>query len=234
MASYSENCLICGSELVYSASATKANCHFCGAEHQTNALCGNNHYVCDTCHAAGGVLFIRQHAGETDSKNPIAIATAMMQHPGVKMHGPEHHYLVAAALLTAFHNAGGQVNFAKALDNAEQRAKKVPGGTCGLWGSCGAGIGTGIFISAITGATPLSGKEWSLANTMTSKALGTVAAHGGPRCCKRNTYLSINQAIAFVAEEFHIAMEVPDHIDCAFSHRNKECKKDFCPFFRQK
>ena len=233
MVSHAENCLICGAGLVYSATATTAACHLCGAQHQTNALCSNSHYVCDTCHATEGIVFIGQHAGTTSHKNPVAIATEMMRHPGVKMHGPEHHYLAVAALLAAYRNAGGVVDLAKALENAEQRAKKVPGGICGLWGSCGAGIGTGIFISLVTGATPLSGKEWSLANTMTSRSLDVIANHGGPRCCKRNTWLALLQAAAYAGEQFQIIMEVPDSIVCEFSHRNKQCRNTACPFFAE-
>ena len=231
MASHAENCLVCGAGLVYSSNATTAACHLCGAQHETNALCNNNHYVCDACHAAEGVRFIGQHASDTSSKNPVAIALEMMRHPGIKMHGPEHHYLVVAALLAAYRNAGGVADLARALENAEQRAKKVPGGICGLWGSCGAGIGTGIFISLVTGATPLSGNEWSLANTMTSRCLGVIAKHGGPRCCKRNTWLALLQAVAFVGEHFKIIMEIPETIVCEFSHRNKQCRNSACLFF---
>ena len=36
-------------------------------------------------------------SGERD---PVALATALMGLEGVPMHGPEHHFLVAAALLT--------------------------------------------------------------------------------------------------------------------------------------
>lgn len=32
-----------------------------------------------------------------------------------RMHDPEHHIMVGAALLTAYHNSGGQIVLAKAL-----------------------------------------------------------------------------------------------------------------------
>ena len=175
-------------------------------------------------------MFITFHAKENLSQNPIAIATEMMKNPNINMHGPEHHYLVAAALLTAYKNAGGRIDFIKALENVKQRAENVPGGICGLWGSCGAGIAAGIFTSVITGATPLSEKEWSLSNQMTSKCLDIISKNGGPRCCKRNSYLAIIQASDFVREQFGVSMKLSEQISCDFSHLNNQCRKDNCLF----
>ena len=67
-----------------------------------------------------------------------------------------------------------------ALEEMRNRGAQVPGGICGLWGTCGAAVSTGIFVSLITGASPLSGKEWGLCNEMTSRSLGAIAKTGGP------------------------------------------------------
>jgi hypothetical protein len=81
-----------------------------------------------------------------------------MRAPSVNMHGPEHHVIVGAALITAYRNAGGAAEpLEKLLGTVEKRGNKVPGGTCGFWGACGAALGAGIFLSAATGSTPLSG-----------------------------------------------------------------------------
>ena len=71
------------------------------------------------------------------------------------------------------------------------RGKAVPGGVCGFWGACGVGISAGVFISIISGATPLKNEPWGLANKMTSKALDAIGSIGGPRCCKRDSYMAI-------------------------------------------
>ena len=63
--------------------------------------------------------------------------------------------MVGAALLTAYQNAGGKVDLEKSLLEVQRRGKGVPGGACGFWGACGAGISSGIFISIITASTPL-------------------------------------------------------------------------------
>lgn len=228
MKTYTEGCLLCGKPLTYFETAKQLSCQICGTEYSTNASCEDGHFICDSCHAQQGFAFIFQYVLETQSKNPISIATEIMENPYINMHGPEHHYLIVVALLAAYKNAGGQIYFEKAIQSARQRAKNVPGGICGMWGSCGAGIATGIFISIITGASPISEIEWSLANQMTSRSLAVISVNGGPRCCKRNTYLAITQAVEFVKEQFNIAMELPEKVICQFSHRNKQCRSKKC------
>ena len=96
------------------------------------------------------------------------------------------------------------------------RGKAVPGGT-------------GMFISIISGATPLKNEPWGLANKMTSKALEAIGSIGGPRCCKRDSYMAIISAIDYVAENFNIQMEKPV-IKCIHSGKNNQCIKERCPF----
>ena len=85
------------------------------------------------------------------SKNPIEILDYMMSLPFCHMHGPEHHTLVGSALLTAYRNAGGEIELLKALKEMMARGQKVPGGACGFWGSCGAAISTGMCMSILSG-----------------------------------------------------------------------------------
>ena len=44
------------------------------------------------------------------SKNPIEIIRRMMAPPFCHMHGPENHVMVGSALLTAYKNAGGEID----------------------------------------------------------------------------------------------------------------------------
>lgn len=231
MDTHAEGCLVCGKPLVYHEEAKPFPCHVCGATSSTNAVCEEGHFVCDSCHAAPAFGVITRHARETRSANPISIATELMKHPSINMHGPEHHYLVPAALLAAYKNAGGGIDLEAALRSAGQRAGNVPGGICGMWGCCGAAVGSGIFISVISGATPLSEAAWSLSNQMTSRSLAAIAANGGPRCCKRDTYLAILQAVEFAKERFGVAMESQETIACQFSRRNGQCRRGKCPYY---
>jgi hypothetical protein len=230
---HKSGCLICGKNLQYSQMARTLQCEICGREFESAAVCEGGHFVCDQCHAGAGLSSISTLAMETESGNPVAIANKMMKNPLVNMHGPEHHYLVVAALLAAYKNSGGQTDLAEALTAARQRAEKVPGGICGHWGCCGAAIGSGIFVSLITGASPMSVEEWRLANSMTSQSLSAIAANGGPRCCKRDTYLAIITAAAFVKEHLGTDMEVSELVLCPFYKANSSCRKRACPFYNQ-
>ena len=105
----------------------------------------------------------------------------------------------------------------------------MPGGACGFWGACGAGISAGMFVSIISGSTPLTNEPFGLSNQMTSKALAAIGEIGGPRCCKRDSYLSILAAIDFVREHFGVEMEKPE-IVCIHSAKNNQCIGKRCPF----
>lgn len=64
-----------------------------------------------------------------------------------------------------------------------------------------------------------------------SKALGKIADIGGPRCCKRNAFLSILTAIDFVKEQYGIEL-VNQEVKCTFSNKNKQCIGIRCPFYK--
>ncbi len=163
------------------------------------------------------------------SRDPIVIIRHLMEQPFCHMHGPEHHMMVGAALLTAYHNAGGKVDLSAALNEICQRGKAVPGAVCGYWGACGAGISTGMFISIITGSGPLAQQVWPLPIRMTAKALENIGSVGGPRCCKRDSYLAILSAIDYVKEHFGVEM-AKSEVTCIHSHLNKQCIGSTCPF----
>ncbi|MCL2029863.1 MAG: DUF5714 domain-containing protein [Deltaproteobacteria bacterium] len=226
-------CLICGKALVYSQTAHNVKCSGCGQNFTANAECEGGHFICDTCHGSKSMAVIYYCCVNTDKRDPYAIASELMQNPIVHMHGPEHHVLFGSALLAAYYNCGGLINLPEALTIMRQRGSQLPGGICGLWGNCGAGVSAGIFMSIITGSTPLAGRSWRLSNLMTSECLKNIAESGGPRCCKRDGFLAIQAAVPFVARHCKIQMALPNNMECHFSQRNKECLKKQCPFFRR-
>lgn len=152
-----------------------------------------------------------------------------MSQPFCHMHGPEHHVMVGAALLTAYKNAGGEIDLSAALIEMMNRGKSVPGGACGFWGACGAGISSGMFVSILSKSTPLSGEPFALSHQMTSAALGKIGEIGGPRCCKRDSFLSILTAVDFAEEHFGVKMEKSE-ITCRYSRENNQCIGKRCPF----
>ena len=225
-----EECLVCGAPLEYLEQPEQMTCHFCGKQEWSHARCVQGHYICDACHEKIGLRVIRKACLETKSRDPIAIFQQVIRSPHIHMHGPEHHVLVGSALLAAYKNAGGELDLDAALEEMRNRGAQVPGGICGLWGTCGAAVSTGIFVSLITGASPLSGKEWGLCNEMTSRSLGAIAKTGGPRCCKRDSYTAILEAVDFVGEKFGIWMERPKKTVCGLYGRNEQCLKEKCPY----
>ncbi len=229
---YKANCLVCGAELKYEDNYTKTRCHFCQEEYESNVMCINGHFVCDQCHSLPANEVISHLCINTKAKDPIELAVSLMKSPKVAMHGPEHHFLVPAVLLSSYYNFKNDSTVKEEkIKIAQKRAVNVLGGFCGYYGDCGAAVGTGIFISVITGANPLSRDEWKLSNLMTAKSLFSLADIGGPRCCKRTSFLSIIEASDFLREHFGITLPVNKSIKCEFNSLNKECIKDRCPFY---
>lgn len=224
-----EECLICKAPLEYLSEGIEMECAICRKKEISAARCVNGHFVCDECHTQGIDQIIGVCLREA-SKNPYEILCRLMALPLCHMHGPEHHIMVGSALLTAYKNAGGDIDLPKALHEMQARGRKVPGGICGFWGSCGAAISSGMFISIATGSTPLATKEWGMSNLMTSASLNAIGTVGGPRCCKRNSYLAIMEAVKFARENLGVEMELPD-IHCRHWARNNQCIGAQCPFF---
>ena len=232
MAAINEECLICRAPLEYLEKAVEMECEICHKKELSKTRCVNGHYVCNECHTQGLDAVIGLCLAET-SKDPVTIIEKMMAMPFCHMHGPEHHVMVGAALLTAYRNAGGNIDLRDALSEIMERGSSVPGGACGFWGACGAGISSGIFISIISGSTPLKNEPFALSHKMTSASLAKIGEIGGPRCCKRDSFLSILTAIDFVKEHFGIEMEKRDVI-CSWSSHNNQCIGNRCPFSKAK
>ena len=226
-----DECLICGAPLEYLSQDTLMECAICHKQELSKTCCTQGHYVCNDCHMAGMDSIIALCLADT-SKDPIAVLERMMSQPFCHMHGPEHHVLVGAALLVAYNNAlpdTARLDLPAALLEVMSRGRQVPGGACGYMGACGAAISTGIFMSVVTRNTPLSTDSWRMCNLMTARALEQVALNGGPRCRKRDSYLSVLTAVDFVKEHLGVAMERAE-VTCSRSDINNQCIGKKCPF----
>ena len=173
---------------------------------------------------------------ESTEKNPIVIFNRIVKNEDIliPIHGPIHHVVDGAAFMTAFFNAGGKINLEESFWELCNRAEKMPGGMCGHWGVCGAVTSVAASLSIIEKTGPISDFDWGNHILYSSKALEKLGKVGGPRCCKRNGYLALEAAIDFVNENinhFGVVLE-KDKIECSFSSKNQQCKKENCPFFR--
>lgn len=166
------------------------------------------------------------------STNPREIQKKLMEQPDVPMHGPIHHYVDGAAFLTAMHNAGVKFDLADALKELEERSQLMPGATCGRWGVCGSASSVGAALAIIHGTGPLSSDDFYKDNLrLTSRILAREAELGGPRCCKRNGFTALDEAVDFVKEQYGIRLE--ESFDfCSFSLGNETCQGEDCPYNR--
>ena len=224
-----DNCGICGTPLVYQTNPTSMTCVFCKQKRTTNIYCPEGHYVCDSCHEREALEILRQVVNSSESTTPTDILEVVMSHPSVPMHGPEHHAMVPAAIVAAIKNAGHPIP-ERAIDVAIDRGARVPGGWCGFFGACGAGIGVGVAVSILTEATPVTGKPRSLAIEATSYALNKMI-DGHPRCCKRASRRALEAAVEFLYDRMGIVLCTGKTISCVYSYRNLECPKEDCPYF---
>lgn len=205
-------------------------CSGCGDRHASRARCQRGHFYCDRCHTGSAVDAIAQVCLASDERDPLALALLAMRHPKVKMHGPEHHFLAPAVLLSAWCNLDRAAARKSALlAEARRRSEPVLGGFCGFQGACGAGVGAGIFVSLASDSSPLKGRERGLSIRATGEALQVIGSTGAPRCCKRDIFLGLLSAVRFAKNNLGIAF--PTHpVRCEFSAMNRECIGDACPF----
>jgi hypothetical protein len=224
-----ENCGVCGQPLVYGTEELTKSCDFCGNEFGTLIYCPEGHYVCDACHSRGALDVLRDVLSKTTSADPVEILEKVMSHPSVPMHGPEHHAMVPAIIVAAVKNAGYPVPEG-AVAKAMERGSRIPGGWCGFYGACGAGLGVGIAVSVLTGATPLTGKTRALANEATAYVLKEMI-DGGPRCCKRASRRATELAVEFLKTRMDIDLDINTEIRCQYIRRNRECLQEECPYY---
>jgi hypothetical protein len=223
------NCGVCAKPLVYATESVNKTCDYCGKEERALVYCPAGHYVCDSCHSQAASEVLRQVLNSSKSEDPAAILEHVMSHPAVPMHGPEHHAIVPTAIVAAVRNSGYPLPEG-AVEKALERASKVPGGWCGLYGDCGAAVGAGIAVSVITGATPLTGKPRTLALAATSQALSRMLDEQ-PRCCKRASRTAIQSSVDFLREHLGINLVQSINVHCSYSLRNQQCALEKCPYY---
>jgi len=113
---------------------------------------------------------------QATSCDPLEIFDAIAQQGFVRIHGPEHHVLDGACLLTAFFNAGGQIDLAAALNKLMTEGIHMPGAICGLWGVRGAVTSIGAALAIIEKTGPLSlDDSWGSHMEYTAAALDALS-----------------------------------------------------------
>lgn len=222
-----QGCAVCGSELVYSKTPQALTCAVCGDKNIAYIYCPEGHYVCDACHSMDILEKAEKLLAASTEKNPVSLARRVFQIPGLKMHGPEYHSLVPAILIAARQNLAGKRDFAQ-IKEAVSRGRNIKGGSCGLYGNCGAAVGAGIAYSVLEEATSMTGQKRSDANRITGHALLAISANSGARCCKREAVSAIR---SFMKDTNYFNDIADEGYICSQFSKNKDCMGAGCPYF---
>ena len=166
---------------------------------------------------------------EISGTNPYEIFHSIAREDYIRMHGPEHHVLDGACILTAFRNAGGNIDLRAALQKLMYEGLRMPGAACGLWGVCGAVTSIGAALAIIDGTGPLSTEDWGSHMEYTSAALARLAKTGGPRCCKRDAFSAMEQAVGYIQKRYGVTLDMRP-IQCDFSAQNVQRIGTRCPY----
>jgi hypothetical protein len=223
-------CLVCGVPLVYREEETPGRCHLCQAAHPANAVCEQGHFVCDACHTADSLAAIEHFCQTTPETDLIALLDGVRRLPAISRHGPEHHVLVPAIILTAYRNLGGEVT-PEMFRAALARGQAVPGGVCGFWGVCGAAVGVGIAFSLLLQATPVKPTERRQVQGAVQAVLGELASLDAARCCQRECWLALRQAAALSRELLPVPLQAAAPLECRQGGERQDCLQSSCPLW---
>jgi len=224
-------CMVCGEVLNYSSGFMKeAACSYCGKKDHSSVICKNGHFVCDSCHAADGLDFIRRYLTATDEKDMLVMFDTIKSHKSIPMHGPEHHALVAGIIVASYLNTVARKDESMILE-AVERASKIAGGSCGYSGVCGAASGAGTGFAIILGSSPVNPSGRKAVQSIVHEILGEIAFFEAARCCQRDGWIALKKS-AEISQKFLDVRLVADYvISCKQCGDNQECISDKCPLF---
>lgn len=161
---------------------------------------------------------------------PAEIFENIVRRGYMNMHGPEHHILDGACILVAYKNAGGEIDLDAALDKLRTEGLRMPGAMCGLWGICGAVSSVGAALAIIDGTGPLSADgKWGDHMAFTAAATAALGRINGPRCCKRDAMVAIQNGIAYINARGGVQLVWRKPV-CRYSQQNAQCIRERCPF----
>ena len=226
---YKSGCAVCGLPLIYFWKNKESACFYCGQVLRANAGCPNGHFVCDHCHSADAIEIIKKVCLHSQQTDMVELMQTMRSHPLFRIHGPEHHSMVPAVILTALRNTGYPISDEE-IHTAIERGKAVSGGACAFLGACGAAIGVGIAVSLVLKASPYDGDKRQTVQQVTQTVLARIASYKAPRCCQRDSWLALKEASALIQKHTGKSLTV-NFLACEQFPLSKECIHDQCPLW---
>lgn len=203
------------------------NCIVCGKSSESS--------FCSTCVALEYTELIKAYCLNSRSVNPVEMAQEIMSHPQFPVAGQAHHPLIAAVLVAAFRNAGGNAGPEK-IEEAIKRGNSIPGGFCAGFGADAAAIACGIAVSLLKGNTINAEHAIgrSIAHALTGEGMLAIANNFDNRCCKRSVYSMLELATNYFARTMGTSLEPPkERVKCLFTEKNKLCNGVTCKYFQQ-
>ena len=223
-------CMVCGQDLQYLPDARHAECFYCGRVCLSNALCVNGHFICDQCHSRDALKVVQSVCLNAHHEDMIALLQKIRTHPSMSMHGPEHHSMVPAIILSVYKNLGGNSTDQDIL-TAIERGKTIVGGACSFLGICGAATGVGIAFSIILKANPYAGEKRQLVMNITRSVAERIAGYKAARCCQRESWLALKTASDLSQKYLPVYLPAHKKMICTQSQLNKECIGSACPLW---
>lgn len=223
-------CMVCGEPLTYRDNSEVMTCHYCGDQFAAHGVCERGHYVCDNCHAEDHLSFLETFAIQTELEDPVELLLSLKKSHLFPLHGPEHHALVPAVFLIAYKNQGGAISLDD-IREAIRRGGGIPGGVCAFWGACAAALGIGIAYGIILNTSPLSKEDRGAGQGVVSAILEEIASFNAPRCCQRESYLSLFWGCRLSEKYLPITVTTTAKVSCDQKHLNRECIGSRCLLF---
>jgi ubiquinone/menaquinone biosynthesis C-methylase UbiE len=223
-------CMVCGAELVYSQSNRKLRCYYCDAEIYGNVVCEGGHFVCDKCHAHDALSVIEQVCSGSDETDMVALMEKIRNHPAFPMHGPEHHSMVPAIILTAYCNTTGKLD-REQIRTGIERGGAIAGGSCAFFGVCGAAAGVGIAFSIILRSDPYKATARQIVQQATAEVLEAVGRYEAPRCCQRDCWIALRAAARLSEGCLGVRLRADKELACLQFEQNRECIRNACPLY---
>jgi len=176
-------------------------------------------------------LAVIEHICATSKeRDMLKLFQQIREHPSIPKHGPEHHAMVPAIIVTAYKNSGGKVS-ENALKTAISRGSSVMGGACGFLGICGAASGVGIGFAILLESSPVAKKARSSAQKVTYAVLGKIAEYEAARCCHREVWTALNIASSLSETFLHVKLLAQMETKCDQKRFNQYCYGKACPIF---
>ena len=171
---------------------------------------------------------------EVKGTAPSAAFSELLSHvEGLPVHGFWHHMLPGEILLLCLRNAGYPIR-EELVDEAVERGRLTPPGSCGFLGPCGALMSAASAYAILLGSTPVASDRRERLLRFHSRLASRLADLGGSRCCKKSTYTALELAQDELAK---LGFELPREEfagRCRFFADNETCDGAECVYFPRK